>query len=55
MKYFHFVVLSISYDCLHGTTRNVGHFETHGGHFDRSEVLFWVIKCHVDTIRNEII
>ena len=29
--------------------------ETHFGHFNRNEILFWVIKFHVDTIRNEII
>ena len=51
MKYFHLLVWSISHNCLHDTAQN----ETHFGHFDRKEILFWVIKCHVDNIRNEII
>ena len=51
MKCFHFLVWSISHNCLLAAAQN----ETYFGHFDRKEILFWVRKCHVDTIRNEII
>ena len=40
-----------SCNCLHDKSHKN---ETHCGHFGRNEISFWMIKCYVNTTRNEI-
>ena len=48
MKYSHFGVWLISYNCLHDKIND-------SFIFDRNKISFRVIKCHINTIRIEII
>ena len=55
MKYFHFGIWSIFYNCLHDATRNETRCRFYCGHFERNEISFQVTKYHVNATRNETI